>query len=267
MYLKYPTKVLALSQNYSDNYSHKISSTGKPASYPIDETCGDTGRDYFYAPCDLTIKRIYGVGNSGTNTIWFQSKSKVKLANGTESYVTIMVIHPNDDDLKKLKKGQLFKQGDKIMREGKDGNATGYHFHIECAACEFSKLKNSGWVKNSKSAWVISNNAIKPEDAFFIDPDFTKIKQAKGLKFKTLPKPEPAPTPEPAPAPQPTPTPQPSPTPKADILTLVKKTIRGDFGNGQARKKALGANYNEVQRQVNLNIKHKTTKWNNIKLY
>ena len=114
-----------------------------------------------------------------------------------------MVIHPGDDDLKKLKKGQAFKQGDKIMREGRDGNATGNHFHIEVAACEFSKLKNSGWVKNSKGAWVISNNAIKPEAAFYVDPNFTKVKQTKGIKFKNLPKPAPTPTPEPTPTPAP----------------------------------------------------------------
>lgn len=59
---------------------------------------------------------------------------------------------------------------------------------------------------------------------------------------------------------------QPS-TPQVDILDLVKKTIRGDFGNGQARKNALGSNYEEVQRQVNLNLKHGTTRWDNIKLY
>lgn len=65
---------------------------------------------------------------------------------------------------------------------------------------------------------------------------------------------------------KPTPTPQPS-TPSVDILTLVKKTIRGDFGNGSVRKNALGSNYDEVQRQVNLNIKNGTTRWDNIKLY
>ena len=54
---------------------------------------------------------------------------------------------------------------------------------------------------------------------------------------------------------------------KVDILTLVKKTIRGDFGNGSARRKALGDNYDEVQRQVNLNYKNGTTRWDNIKLY
>ena len=65
---------------------------------------------------------------------------------------------------------------------------------------------------------------------------------------------------------KPTSTPQPS-TPSIDILTLVKKTIRGDFGNGSARRNALGSNYDEVQKQVNLNIKNGTTNCNNIRLY
>lgn len=56
-------------------------------------------------------------------------------------------------------------------------------------------------------------------------------------------------------------------TPSVDILELVKKTIRGDFGNGETRKQKLGSNYAEVQRQVNLNVQHGTTRWDNIKLY
>lgn len=61
--------------------------------------------------------------------------------------------------------------------------------------------------------------------------------------------------------------PAPAPAPSYDLLTAVKKTIRGDYGNGQARKDALGEHYSEVQRQVNLNIQHGTTQWDNIKLY
>lgn len=61
--------------------------------------------------------------------------------------------------------------------------------------------------------------------------------------------------------------PTPAPTPSVDILDLVRKTIRGDFGNGEARRKALGSNYNEVQRQVNLNLKNGLTRWDNIKLF
>lgn len=59
----------------------------------------------------------------------------------------------------------------------------------------------------------------------------------------------------------------PNSKPQVDILTLVKKTIRGDFGNGQARKQALGSNFDEVQRQVNLNYKNGTTRWDNVRLY
>lgn len=61
--------------------------------------------------------------------------------------------------------------------------------------------------------------------------------------------------------------PTPAPTPSVDILDLVRKTIRGDFGNGKARRKALGSNYDEVQRQVNLNLKNGLTRWDNIKLF
>ena len=54
---------------------------------------------------------------------------------------------------------------------------------------------------------------------------------------------------------------------KPDILLMVKKTIRGDYGNGNKRKKKLGKYYNEVQHQVNLNLRDGRTRWDNIKLY
>lgn len=52
-----------------------------------------------------------------------------------------------------------------------------------------------------------------------------------------------------------------------DLLTLVKKTIRGDFGTGEARRKALGSRYDEVQNQVNKNLNAGLTRWDNIKLF
>ena len=50
-------------------------------------------------------------------------------------------------------------------------------------------LKGSGWTKNSKGSWVITttNGTAKPETLFFIDPEFTTVKNAKGLKFKEVP--------------------------------------------------------------------------------
>ena len=64
-----------------------------------------------------------------------------------------------------------------------------------------------------------------------------------------------------------TPKPAPTPKPTVDLLDLVRRTIRGDFGNGADRVKALGSNYDEVQRQVNLNYKNGTTRWDNVRLY
>lgn len=179
----YPTKVLKITQNYDGKTSHYSESHGKPCAYPIDENCGTTKRDYFYAPFDLVVKRIYGVGGPGTNTIWLESKEKVKMANGKSSYVTIRVTHPNDDTLKKFKVGQVYSQYERMFMEGDDGQATGFHFHIEVNNCQFKDLTNNGWVKNNKGAWVTSPNSMKPEDVFFIDKSFTKVVQTNGLKF------------------------------------------------------------------------------------
>lgn len=185
--LIYPTKVMNITQNYNGKTSHYSESHGKPCAYPIDENCGSTGRGYFYAPCDLVVKRIYGVGGPGTNTIWLESKKKVELANGKTSYVTIRVTHPNDDTLKKYKVGQKYKQKERMFLEGNDGQATGFHFHIEINTCKFKELDGNGWVKNNKGAWVTSPKSIKPEEAFYVDKNFTKIVGSAGLKFKKLP--------------------------------------------------------------------------------
>ena len=184
-YLIYPTKVMNITQNYSGTYSHANNSKGSPADYPIDEACSDSGRDYFYCPCDeMKIAHIYGVGKSGTNTIWLESTSKVNMPCG-DDYVTIMVIHPNDDTLSKLKEGQKFKRGEKMFLEGNDGNATGYHLHISAATGKFT---GSGWMQNSKGSWVLSTTGktVKPEQAFWVDDTFTTVKSAGGITFKHL---------------------------------------------------------------------------------
>jgi hypothetical protein len=185
-YLTYPTKTMSITQSYTGTYSHKKHYEGTPQAFPIDEAGEDSGRSYFLCPCDeVEIKRIYGVGTGGTNTIWLQSTSKVVTPTFTD-YVTIMVIHPNDDDLSKLKVGQKFTRGQEMFREGTDGNATGNHFHFSVAQSLFKDLPNKGWVENDKGAWVLPKNNRKPEECFYIDN--TKIKSSKDLKFLPIPK-------------------------------------------------------------------------------
>ena len=67
----------------------------------------------------------------------------------------------------------------------------------------------------------------------------------------------------------PTPAPQPQPS-KPDLLTMVRRTIRGDFGNYPARKtniEKLGWDYATVQHQVNENVKRNNWNWDKIRLY
>lgn len=187
-YLVYPVKNMNITQTYSGKTSHLYNSTGSPRDYPFDEAGGSAGREYMYCPCDeMILKRIYGVGNGGTNTIWLQSTKKVVFADGTSDYFTLMVIHPNDYDLKKLKVGQLFKRGEKICREGTDGISTGNHFHFSGGK---GKMKGLGWVLNSKDKWVlyVTNETEKPEKLFYIDSSFTKVIKNGSLSFKKLPK-------------------------------------------------------------------------------
>ena len=186
-YLTYPCKVMRITQTYTGTTSHLPHTTGSPKDYPWDEGCSGTGRDYCYCPCDeMKVKRIYGVGNGGTNTIWLESTSEVLFADGTEDYVTMLITHPNDDDLKKIKEGQLFKRGEEICREGKDG-ASGYHFHFSAGK---GKYYGNGWVKNSKGKYVLTatEGTYRPEELFFVDKAFTNVMNAKGIEFKELPK-------------------------------------------------------------------------------
>lgn len=185
-YLTYPCKTMRITQNYYGTVSHAPNSNGSPKDYPWDEGCSDQGRDWLYCPCDtMEVKRIYGVGGAGTNTIWLQSRAKVDLADGTKDFVTLLVTHPDDDDLSKLKVGQIFYRGEKICREGKD-DATGYHFHMSVAK---GKYTAPGWGCNNKGAWVLRNNgtACKPEKLFLVDKTFTKVVNSALLDFKTLP--------------------------------------------------------------------------------
>lgn len=228
-YLVYPCKVMNITQSYDGKGSHKEHYLGVPCDYPIDEACEDTGRSWFYCPCDrMKVVRIY---TKGTNTIWLQSVDKVITPLYGEDYVTITVTHPEDDDLKKIKVGDIFMRGSKMFREGKDGNATGNHFHISVG---LGKMKSIGWVSNSKGAWVscTTNGMIKPQNAFFIDEKFTTIKNSKGINFLTLP--------------------------NKSVEDIAKDVIKGKYGNGTERKKRLeaeGYNYSEVQAMVNKILK------------
>ena len=185
-YLTYPCKVMRITQNYLGKTSHYPHTAGYPKDYPIDEGGKDTGKDPLYCPCDeMIVRRIFGVGSGGTNTIWLESTERVFFADGTTDFFTMLVTHPDDADLKYIKVGDTFRRGQTITKEGKNG-ATANHLHISGGK---GKYRGSGWEKNSKGKWVLTTmcGTFKPEMLFYIDPDFTKVISKGGINFKTLP--------------------------------------------------------------------------------
>lgn len=184
-YLIYPLKVMNITQSYYDSYSHLKHTKGNLKDYPIDDSCGVNEYGYFYCSCDeMIVKKVYGVGINASNTIWLESTTPVITPTFTD-YVTIMVVHPNDNNLKNVRVGKKYKRGEKIFYKGSDGIATGPHFHI---AVGRGKFLGSGWKKNNLNLWILqtTKNNIKPEAAFFIDKNFTKINNTRSINFVTL---------------------------------------------------------------------------------
>lgn len=145
-------------------------------SWAIDEAGSDGGIDYLISPFTGTIKKIY---TADANEVWLESNSKVKFADGTEDYMTIMFAH--DNNVSNLWVGKTVKQGERFYEEGTKGNATGNHVHIECARGRFT---GSGWHQNSAGYWSI-NNAKKIDECLWVDDSY-KLMNTAGYNFKNV---------------------------------------------------------------------------------
>lgn len=184
-YLTYPLKVMNITQGYNDNYTHKRHSDGNLKDYPIDDACGSGNNSYFYCPCDeMVVKKVYGVGLRASNTIWLESTTPVITPTFTD-YITIMIVHPEDKDLKNVYVGRKYQRNEALFPKGADGFATGPHFHITLGR---GKMSGSGWAKNNLGLWILKTTGynIKPEHGMFIDKNFTSIKNSRNIEFLSL---------------------------------------------------------------------------------
>lgn len=184
--LIYPLKNMRITQGYNgstSHYKHSHSADGI-IDYSLDDGEIDGGNnDYFYAPCTLRITNTY---TTGTNSFWWESVDEVLLANGKKAKVCGHVVHCPDSSFRNLRIGQIFKQGERVAQEGKDG-ATGYHFHHAVGLGRCKKLSgcSNPWKKNRAGAYVLTQtgDAIKPEHAYFVNTKFTKIINGGNLNW------------------------------------------------------------------------------------
>ena len=174
-----------ITQGYNDNYTHKRHSEGNLKDYPIDDACGSGNNSYFYCPCDeMVVKKVYGVGLRASNTVWLESTTPVITPTFTD-YITLMIVHPEDKDLKNVYVGRKYQRNEVLFPKGADGFATGPHFHITLGR---GKMSGSGWAKNNLGLWILKTTGynIKPEHGMFIDKNFTTIKNTRNIEFLSL---------------------------------------------------------------------------------
>lgn len=174
----FPMNVINVTQGYGPKSNHH------KLSYALDLSGQDSGIDEIFAPFDCKITKLYQPKDTEkhANTIWLTSTQKVLSPNGYYGYITISITHPSE--ITNMKKGMIYNQGEKICNEGKTGNASGNHIHIEV-----SKGKTAGWSKKTApnyDEYVISN-PVKPEEYLFVKED-AKIKNDsyKGTKYKLI---------------------------------------------------------------------------------
>ncbi len=152
-HLLFPMDVLRVTQGYglpcegvpADTYSHA-------GAYALDLGGADTGGDWLYAPCDMTVKRVHG----SYNAVWFES-DQVLPATGTK--VVMLCLHINNADKQALglRAGRRFKAGERCYREGRAGQVTGTHVHLELGKGPF---RGTGWHRNKNGVWQINDPLI-----------------------------------------------------------------------------------------------------------
>ena len=132
--------------------------------YPSNSGKVNSGNTFIIGSCDEN-------GNP-TEVMW---------ENGEKHIMSIAITH--DNNISDISVGQIFNSGEILCQEGKAGNATGNHVHIEPAIGwqYFKHLK-----KTSKGWFYVIDNNCDIGSLFFRLKDYTKDKNLNGYTFKEV---------------------------------------------------------------------------------
>lgn len=187
-YAIYPFDYLCITQRYDQgNHIPHWKGSKNYSDKPWDEACKDGGRSYFIPQNDYKVVQVLGLGTTSvTNSVRLKSVNKLTMPCGKTDYLELTLTHMMEEDLRKVKVGQVLKKNSKVLREGMDGRATGNHFHITANIGKYY-----GLLENSNGAWCFTyQKSLLPQEAFYINPKFTHIRSTNGIKFKEVPKEE-----------------------------------------------------------------------------
>lgn len=120
--------------------------------------------------------------------------------------------------------------------------------HLVAAICRYYKLGRPAWGKNVFGHRHFSSTECP---ASLAGSQHAAYMARAQYWYDHMTGAKPAPSAKPAPA-------KPKPTPAPNIDALADAVIRGDYGNGDERKRRLGANYAAVQKRVNEKLAGRT---------
>lgn len=183
-YAIYPFEEMRITQAHDEgNHIPHWKDVTNYSDKPWDEACKDSGRSYFVPQNDYRIVEIKGLNTSTTNSVRLESVNKLKIPYKNELVILeITLTHMEEEDIKQLKVGQIIHKGEKIIREGKDGNATGNHFH-----CTANIGKYYGMKCNNNNKWVFCyEKSLLPDEAFYINKNINTIYDSKNYNFKKV---------------------------------------------------------------------------------
>ncbi len=149
---------LYITQGAYDVYSHQ-------AQNAIDMTPFERAA---YAPFNAVVVRI-DANYTACNAVWIQSTSKVRYADGSYDYMTLIFMH--DNDISDLYVGRNIAQGEYFYDSGDYGIASGKHIHLAVYRGAYH------------SGMRIGNGDVRVEDALFL-PDNIYIYNGYGLDWK-----------------------------------------------------------------------------------
>lgn len=161
---KFPMPTMNITQGYNEG-SHL-------GTYAIDMAGEDSGIDWVEAPFTGKIKHIESA--SYGNWYWFESIEPVLCANGEVTKLVCMFGH---DNKMRHKVGDVVKQGEHLCTEGKSGNATGNHCHMEVGKGTYVGT----WYKNPYKVYMLYNE-VKPNEYLCV-PDNYRVINSGGYKW------------------------------------------------------------------------------------
>lgn len=156
----FPADSMRITQGAYDTYSHM-----RQNALDMQPTNGMA-----FAPFNAQIVRK-DVGYAVCNGVWIQSVDKVRYADGSYDYMTVLYMH--DDNIDNLSVGQMLTQGEYFYHSGTTGNSSGAHIHLAVYRGQYHENM------------PFATGDVYAEDAFFVLDD-TVIHTDYGLEWVSV---------------------------------------------------------------------------------